>query len=296
MSAAADPVDLLARLLARPSVTPATLDDLLVVEEALVPLGFQVHRFQSGEVANLFAIRGEGGPHLAFAGHMDVVPPGAGWTGDPFTPRLAGELLHGRGAVDMKGAIAAFIAAAAQVPANPGTLSLIITGDEEGPATHGTVALIDWMEARGIRPDMILVGEPTSAARLGDTVKIGRRGSVNLWIDVPGTQGHVAYPQLADNPLPRAARIVSALAELQLDGGNAWFQPSNLQVTDIAVGNPAHNVIPGAARLRANIRFNDQQRGAELVVVEANVRAQPRGARDDIVRGVADLDFGHLEV
>ncbi|MDB5684312.1 MAG: succinyl-diaminopimelate desuccinylase [Sphingomonas bacterium] len=265
-----DPVDLACRLIACRSVTPADDGALAVIAAALEGQGFAVHRFAAGgppdgPVDNLFATRGQGGPHFAFAGHSDVVPPGDGWASDPFVPAIRGDLLYGRGAVDMKGAVAAFIAAASRVPDHAGTLSLIITGDEEGPATHGTVALIDWMRDRGIRPDFCLVGEPTSDRRLGDTIKIGRRGSVNIWIEVPGTQGHVAYPHLADNPLAPLVRILHALDDWTLDEGNAWFQPSNLELTDIEVGNGATNVIPGTARARLNIRFNDLQRGEELI-------------------------------
>jgi succinyl-diaminopimelate desuccinylase len=269
MSSALDPVDLAARLIACNSVTPADGGAMAVIAAALAEQGFTVHRFAAGDppdgpIENLFASRGRGGPHLAFAGHSDVVPPGEGWTDDPFTPVLRGGLLYGRGAVDMKGAVAAFIAAADRVRDHAGTISLIITGDEEGPATYGTVALIDWMAARGIRPDLCLVGEPTSAQRLGDTIKIGRRGSVNIWIDVAGTQGHVAYPQLADNPVTRLIRILDELGRWQLDEGNAWFQPSNLEITDVEVGNPAANVIPARASARINIRFNDLQSGDAL--------------------------------
>ena len=292
-----DPVDLACRLIACPSVTPADAGALGVVADALRPLGFTVHRFAAGgppdgPVDNLFAWRGGApGPHFAFAGHSDVVPPGEGWTGDPFTPRIAGDLLHGRGAVDMKGAVAAFIAAAARVPNHAGTLSLIITGDEEGPATHGTVALMEWMAANGHRPDMILVGEPTSAARLGDTIKIGRRGSVNIWIAVPGTQGHVAYPHLAHNPATRLLRILDRLTRWRLDEGNTWFQPSNLEITDIAVGNAATNIIPGAAHARLNIRFNDEQTGAGLVdQVRAVIAGEaPRATVEARISGEAFL-------
>ena len=270
MSSSIDPVALTSRLIACRSVTPADDGVMAIVAEALAGLGFAVERFAAGgppngPVENLFATRGSGGPHFAFAGHVDVVPPGAGWTTDPFVATIAGDLLYGRGAVDMKGAIAAFIAAAEAAAGHGGTLSLIITGDEEGPAEHGTVALIEWMNARGIRPDLILVGEPTSEARLGDTLKIGRRGSVNVWIVVPGRQGHVAYPHLADNPITRLVRILDRAKAMPLDNGNGWFQPSNLEVTDIEVGNPAHNVIPGSASARLNIRFNDEHRGADLV-------------------------------
>ena len=270
-----DPLDLTQRLIACPSVTPADAGAMAVIANALVAIGFAVHRFAAGEapdgpIENLFATRGSGAPHFAFAGHSDVVPSGDGWHGDPFAPELRGDILYGRGAVDMKGAIAAFIAAAARVPDHSGTLSLIITGDEEGPATFGTVALIDWMNERGIRPDMCLVGEPTSSARLGDMIKIGRRGSVNIWIDNPGTQGHVAYPHLADNPVPGLVAALAALSSLHLDDGNQWFQPSNLEITTIDVGNAATNIIPAAARARINIRFNDEHKGADLV---AKVRA-----------------------
>ncbi|EZP52854.1 succinyl-diaminopimelate desuccinylase [Sphingomonas sp. RIT328] len=263
-----DVVALAQALLRADSVTPArgTVFDLL--EAALRPIGFAVDRFVSGSapdgpVENMIALRPGAGPHLAFAGHVDVVPPGDGWTGSPWSGEIRGDLLYGRGAVDMKGAVAAFVAAAAQ--AQGPTLSLLITGDEEGPATYGTPALIDRMAARGIAPDVCLVGEPTSVRQLGDMIKIGRRGSVNIWISVPGRQGHVAYPHLADNPAGKLARALAALQTLGLDHGNDWFQPSNLEITDIHVGNPAHNVIPARAEARINIRFNDLQRGEALI-------------------------------
>jgi succinyl-diaminopimelate desuccinylase len=264
-----DVVDLTKALIARESVTPARGGVFDVLAAALAPLGFAVERFVAGEapdgpVENLLATRGGSGTHLAFAGHLDVVPPGGGWTSGAFEPEVRGGLLHGRGAVDMKGAIAAFVAAVARAP-QEAPLSLIITGDEEGPATFGTVALIERMAAQGVMPDLCLIGEPTSAQRLGDMIKIGRRGSVNLWIEVPGRQGHVAYPHLADNPIPK---LVAALAEIDaitLDAGSAWFQPSNIEATDITVGNPASNVIPAHASARLSIRFNDLQRGEDLV-------------------------------
>jgi succinyl-diaminopimelate desuccinylase len=279
-----DPVELASRLIACPSVTPARGAVFDVLHQALEPLGFAVHRMIDGEapdgpVENLFATRGSGGPHLGFAGHLDVVPPGGGWTSDPFEPEVRGGLLYGRGAVDMKSAIAAFTAAAADVPAHEGTLSLIITGDEEGPSVHGTRAIMAWMERRNIRPDMILIGEPTSEARLGDVVKIGRRGSVNMWIDVPGVQGHVAYPHRADNPIPRLARVVTALEALHLDDGSEAFQPSNLEITDVRTGNGATNVIPGTATIQLNIRFNNLQRGEDLVeLVRRTAQAEAPGA------------------
>ncbi len=264
-----DVLSLASALIACESVTPARGAVFDVLEAALLPLGFEVERFVAGEppdgpVENLLAVRGSRGPHLAFAGHVDVVPPGSGWTSGAFTPEIRGDLLYGRGAVDMKGAIAAFVAAAARTE-TLGTLSLIITGDEEGPATYGTRALIDRMAERGLRPDLCLVGEPTSTTRLGDTIKVGRRGSVNIWIDVPGRQGHVAYPHLADNPITRLVAALAAIDAIELDQGTDWFQPSNIEVTDITVGNPATNVIPAKASARLSIRFNDRHRGADLV-------------------------------
>ncbi len=266
-----DVLPLAKALIVAPSVTPASGAVFDVLEAALVLQGFDVDRFMAGEapdgpVENLLATRGgDAGPHLAFAGHLDVVPPGAGWISDPFVPDVRGALLHGRGAVDMKGSIAAFVAAAARVPDHQGRLTLIITGDEEGPATYGTVALIERMRARDLIPDMCLVGEPTSSARLGDTIKIGRRGSVNIWIEVAGTQGHVAYPHLADNPISPLLRILTAIDAVHLDDGTDWFQPSNIEVTTIDVGNPATNVIPAKATARLSIRFNDRQSGAALI-------------------------------
>lgn len=283
-----DVVELTKALIAAESVTPARGAVFDVLEAALLPLGFSVERFVEGQapdgpVENLLATRGSGGTHFAFAGHLDVVPPGEGWTGSAFDPQVRGALLYGRGAVDMKGAIAAFVAAAARVPTDAGALSLIITGDEEGPATFGTPALIERMGERGVRPDLCLVGEPTSTHRLGDTIKIGRRGSTVIDIEVRGRQGHVAYPHLADNPIPRLVRALAEIDAIELDRGNAWFQPSNIEPLTFDVGNPATNVIPGAARARLSIRFNDAHRGADLIErIEAIVR---RHAPDSDVRG-----------
>ena len=263
------------KLIACESVTPATGAVFDALEEMLFPLGFTVERFISGEdddnpahgapVENLFAIRQASGKHFAFAGHVDVVPPGIGWASNPFVPEIKGDLLHGRGAVDMKGSIAAFIAALHAIPADAGTISLIITGDEEGPAIHGTRALITHMHARGSIPDYCLVGEPTSVNRLGDMMKIGRRGSVNMWISVAGTQGHVAYPHLADNPIPKLVAILAEIEAITLDEGTDWFQASNIEITDLNVGNKATNVIPAKAEARLSIRFNDMQNGDALV-------------------------------
>lgn len=262
-------------LIAAESVTPARGAVFDAMEGMLTSLGFDVHRFVAGDgaqgtpqapVENLFAIRKgpAGSKHFAFAGHLDVVPPGDGWTSAPFAPEERGALLYGRGAVDMKGSIASMVAAIADVPAQAGTISFIITGDEEGPALFGTRALIDHMRETGQEPDLCLVGEPTSVNRLGDMMKIGRRGSVNIWLEVEGTQGHVAYPHLADNPLPKLIAILTELDALELDTGTQWFQPSNLEITELDVINPAHNVIPALAKARISIRFNDLHSGASL--------------------------------
>jgi succinyl-diaminopimelate desuccinylase len=296
MTHAIDPVDLAARLIACPSVTPHSAGAFDVLEEALAPLGFEVHRFAAGDppdgpVENLFATRGGDGVHFGFAGHLDVVPAGEGWTTDPFTPEIRGGLLYGRGAVDMKSGIAAFVAACADVAEHPGRISLIVTGDEEGPAVHGTRALMAWMAERDIRPDMILIGEPTSEARLGDVVKIGRRGSVNMRIAIPGLQGHVAYPHRADNPVPKLARVVAALEALHLDDGSDSFQPSNLEFTAVGTPTSATNVIPGAATAQLNIRFNNLQRGADLVALVRRTveREAPGAAVEAAVSGEAFL-------
>ncbi|MBT2186253.1 succinyl-diaminopimelate desuccinylase [Sphingobium nicotianae] len=272
-----DPVALAQALIGCPSITPATGAVFDCLEAMLLPLGFTVERFLDGDpanggpVENLLAMRRRGdGPHFAFAGHLDVVPPGEGWASDAFAPEVRGELLYGRGAVDMKGSIGAFVAAVARSEAVSGTISLLITGDEEGDAVHGTRALMGHMADRGVRPDLCLVGEPTSVNRLGDMIKIGRRGSVNMWITVPGVQGHVAYPHLAKNPISPLVRIMAAIEAITLDEGTDWFQPSNIELTDVHVGNPATNVIPGKATARLSIRFNDLHRGADLA---ARVRA-----------------------
>ncbi len=291
-----DVVALTEALIACPSVTPAAGLVFDCLEAQLAPLGFAVHRAVSGEppdgpVENLFAIRKgpAGSRHFGFAGHVDVVPPGEGWTTAPFAPERRGDLLCGRGAVDMKGAIAAMIAAVAEVPAEAGTISFIVTGDEEGPAKFGTLALIDHMRATGQVPDLCLVGEPTSAQRLGDTMKIGRRGSVNVWLEVAGAEGHVAYPHLADNPAPKLVALLAELDALVLDGGTDWFQPSNLEITDLTIGNPATNVIPAKASARISIRFNDLHSGASLTALVGQVAARHGGTARAVVSGEAFL-------
>jgi succinyl-diaminopimelate desuccinylase len=251
-----------------PSVTPADAGALDVVEGALKGAGFTTHRLvftESGtpDVDNLFATIGGGAPHLVFAGHTDVVPTGdvSRWRCDPFDPAFEDGRIYGRGASDMKGAIAAFMAASLEYVARhgapKGTLSFLITGDEEGPSINGTVKMLDWARARGLRFDHAIVGEPTNVDSLGDTIKIGRRGSLNGRIRVIGKQGHVAYPQRAANPVPIIARIVAALSVHEFDRGTAHFDRTNLEVSSIDVGNPAVNVIPGEARAQFNVRFND---------------------------------------
>jgi len=263
-----DPVDLTAALVRCPSVTPEEGGAITLLEETLTPFGFACSRISRGGVENLYARWGEGGPRFAFNGHTDVVPVGdrAAWRFDPFGGEIADGFLWGRGAVDMKSGIAAFVAAVAEfVQSDPeGSISLLITGDEEGAATDGTVAILDWMRDHGEGADFCLVGEPTSAARLGDTVKIGRRGSVNGVLTLHGRQGHSAYPERAVNPLPALARICAALAEAPLDDGSEHFEPSTLALTSIDTGNPAGNVIPAAAGARFNIRFNDRHSAASL--------------------------------
>ncbi|WP_423141850.1 succinyl-diaminopimelate desuccinylase [Parablastomonas sp. CN1-191] len=287
-------LELAKALIAAPSVTPATGAVFDVLETALLPLGFAVDRFVCGEapdgpVENLLAVRAgpPGSRHFAFAGHLDVVPPGEGWHGDAFVPEVRGDLLYGRGAVDMKGAVAAMVRALSAIPADAGTVSLVITGDEEGPARFGTVALIERMRARGITPDLCLVGEPSSAARLGDTMKIGRRGSINIWLTVEGTEGHVAYPHLADNPAPRLVAMLAELDALHLDDGTDWFQPSNLEITDIAIGNPATNVIPPRASARLSIRFNDRHTGQDLADRVSAIAARHGGTARPVISGEA---------
>lgn len=284
MTALIDPVSLACDLIRCPSVTPARGEVFDVLERALASLGFTVHRWVIGEppdgpTENMVAIRGTNGPSFGFAGHLDVVPAGEGWNGDPFNPAIIDGTLVGRGANDMKSAIAAYVAAISRIPDTNGTLLLLITGDEEGYATYGTPRIIDWLNERQIRPDMILIGEPTSVERLGDTVKIGRRGSVNMWIEVPGVQGHVAYPHRATNPVVPLARIISALESLHLDDGTDQFPPSNLEFTAISTPTNASNVIPGSASAQLNIRFNNLQSGADLVkLVEEIAEREAPGA------------------
>jgi len=267
---APDPVELAQRLIRCPSVTPTEGGALDVLEEVLGGLGFRCTRLTftepgTADVANLHARIGTGSPHIAFAGHTDVVPVGdaGAWSVDPFGGKIVGDELIGRGAVDMKGAIAAFVAAVGRFleerGGDPGgSISFLITGDEEGPSINGTRKLLEWMQAEGEQPEMCVVGEPTSEAALGDTIKVGRRGSLTARLTVHGRQGHTAYPHKADNPVHHLTRALRRLIDEPIDDGSRHFEPSALQVTSVDVGNPAHNVIPAAATATLNVRFNDR--------------------------------------
>lgn len=264
-----DPAANLATILRCPSVTPQEGGALSALQAMLAPIGFAVERPVFSEqgtpdVENLHAKLQGNGPHLMFAGHTDVVPAGdeASWTHPPFAAETADGFMFGRGAVDMKGGIACFVAAVArhvERAGRPGgSISLLITGDEEGPAINGTTKLLEWAKARGESWDAALVGEPTNPDSLGDMIKIGRRGSISATLTVNGRQGHAAYPHLADNPVRGIATLVDALLAPPFDSGTPDFQPTNLEVTSIDVGNPATNVIPARATAKFNIRFNDQ--------------------------------------
>jgi succinyl-diaminopimelate desuccinylase len=309
-----DVLTLAQNLIRCPSVTPADAGALDVLEAALTPLGFRCHRLKfstpgSPTIENLYARYGEQRPNFCFAGHTDVVPVGdrAHWGNDPFAGTVADGQLFGRGAADMKGAIACFVAAAARTIADfgknapgaksganapgaksganaPGSISFLITGDEEGPAIDGTVKVLEWMAAQGEVLDACLVGEPTNPQTLGQTIKIGRRGSLTGRLRVLGVQGHVGYPKLADNPLPRLCRMLLAIGQDPIDWGNARFEPSHLEITTIDVGNTAENMIPGKAEAVFNIRFNTEQTAASL---ETWLRQ-----RLDAIGGQYELKFG----
>jgi succinyl-diaminopimelate desuccinylase len=270
---AIDPVRLAQELITRPSVTPHNEGALEVLTRALEGLGFTCERMafadqNKPQVENLYARLGTGAPNFCFAGHTDVVPVGEGWTTEPFKAEIVEGRLYGRGAADMKSAIAAFTAAAAQYIAKHGpprgSISLLITGDEEGDAVNGTVKVLERLAARGEKLDACVVGEPTNPTKLGQMIKIGRRGSLSGKLVVYGTQGHSAYPHLADNPIPRIMKMLSALIAQPLDDGSAHFQPSTIAITTLDVGNTASNVIPGVARAAFNIRFNDKHSGESL--------------------------------
>ena len=275
--AAIDPVELTQALIRRPSVTPENAGALEVLEGALKPLGFTCHRLPfsdegTPDVDNLYARFGTSGPNLCFAGHTDVVPAGdeTAWTHPPFAAEIHDGVLYGRGAVDMKSSIACFISATARYLRDreagfKGSISYLITGDEEGPAINGTNKVLDWMTDQGETIDACIVGEPTNTDTLGETIKIGRRGSLNGFITQYGTQGHVAYPHHADNPVPKLVKLLRALDKDPLDDGTAHFQPSNLEITTVDVGNPATNVIPHSASAVFNVRFNDMHSSQSLI-------------------------------
>lgn len=272
MPGLSDPLPLAQALMRRRSVTPVDDDVLAVLGDALERLGFRVKRYRFGEVDNLYARRGDASPNFCFAGHLDVVPPGdaSAWASDPFAADVRDGKLYGRGAADMKAAIACMVAAVAQFDEaggapKPGSISFLITLDEEGPAIDGTKKLLDAIAADGERIDHCIVGEPTSVTDLADTVKNGRRGSLNAVVTVTGKQGHVAYPALAVNPVPPLLDMIHHLRRRILDSGAPGFDASNLEVTTIDVGNVAHNVIPARATAKFNIRFNTHHSGAALL-------------------------------
>ncbi len=265
-----DPVGLAQALICRPSVTPAEAGVLDLAQEVLAGLGFRCRRLRFEEVDNLYARLGEQAPNFCFAGHLDVVPAGdeSAWTHPPFAAEIADGRLWGRGATDMKGGVACFLAAISRfVAGGPphGSISVLLTCDEEGPARNGTVRVLQWLQENGEVLDACLLGEPSNPEIVGEMVKIGRRGSLNGVITTFGVQGHTAYGHLADNPIPRLMRILQEVAGGPLDDGTPHFQPSVAEITSIDVGNPVTNVIPAKARGAFNIRFNDRHTGAGLV-------------------------------
>jgi len=263
-------LELAKELIRRPSVTPDDAGCQTLMAARLKAAGFRCEHLRYGDVDNLWAERGDGSPLVVFAGHTDVVPPGPreSWASDPFDPTVRDGLLYGRGAADMKGAIAAFVTAAetfvAAHPKHPGTIGLLITSDEEGPAVNGTVKVMDWLAARGRKIDYCLVGEPSSVTTLGDAIKNGRRGSLSGKLTVRGIQGHVAYPHLAKNPIHALAPALTELAAIEWDRGNADFPPTSFQVSNIKAGTGAENVIPGSLELWFNFRFSTAVTDAQL--------------------------------
>ena len=295
-----DPIALTQELIRRPSVTPADEGAMDIVQRTLEGLGFACKRMRFGEIENLYARYGTARPNLCFAGHTDVVPVGdaQAWSREAFAAEIVDGMLIGRGSVDMKSAVAAFAAAAGKAIAAgqvKGSLSFLITGDEEGVATHGTKMVVEALKAQGEILDHCIVGEPSSAETFGDMIKIGRRGSINTWITVDGRQGHVAYPHRAANPIPVLIDLLAKLQNHVLDEGYTGFQPSNLEVTTVDVANGATNVIPAQAKARLNIRFNPSHKGAELaawIEAEAAKAAESFGGTvkvEPVVSGEAFL-------
>lgn len=274
MANALDPVELSQRLIRCPSVTPEEGGALDLLQSVLEPLGFTCHRLVfekegTDPVDNLYARRGTASPHFCFAGHTDVVPPGdtEAWAHDPFSGEISDGQIWGRGAADMKGGIACFVAATSRLTPHEldqCSVSLLITGDEEGPSVNGTTRVLDWMEQNGEIPDFCVVGEPTNPTELGEMMKIGRRGSFTGTLTVHGSQGHVAYPHLADNPIHHLLRMLEPFAHGTLDEGTAHFPPTTLSMTTIDVGNPTTNVIPAEAKATFNVRFNDGHSSTSL--------------------------------
>jgi succinyl-diaminopimelate desuccinylase len=301
----ADPVAIARDLLRCPSVTPAEGGALSYLERVLKPAGFNVQRVTFSEpghddIDNLYARIGTGAPHLVFAGHTDVVPPGdeSKWTHAPFSGDVADGMLYGRGAVDMKGGIACFVAAAldyvqAQNGKPRGSISFLITGDEESVAVNGTIKLLKWVAERGEKFDHCILGEPTNPHAISDMIKIGRRGSQNGKLIVTGKSGHVAYPDLAENPVRGIVALIAALTSQPLDAGNAHFDPSNLEFTSIDVGNKTVNVIPGEAQARFNIRFNDVHTRASL---RALVEQRAKAAAQDRIRWRIEWEPSNADV
>lgn len=266
-----DAINIAKKLISFPSITPEDHGAQQYIADLLGDLGFECHHLRFGEVSNLFARLGTEGPHLCYLGHTDVVPPGPleHWTHGPFNPVIDTGILYGRGASDMKGSIAAFIDAlqtylAQKKSPSPGSLSLLITGDEEGTAENGTVKVIEWMQANGHMPDVALVGEPTNPDHIGQEIKIGRRGSLSGRLKIFGKQGHVAYPDLADNPIAALSHVITLLQNYPFDAGSDYFQPSNLEFTHIQCADSGANVIPAMAQARFNVRFNDRWTGRTL--------------------------------
>jgi succinyl-diaminopimelate desuccinylase len=299
-----DPVSLAQSLIRCPSVTPEDAGAIGVLEDALKPLGFTCHRLRfeqagTAPVENLYARIGTAGPNFCFAGHTDVVPPGdrALWRADPFAAEIRDGVLYGRGAADMKSAVAAFAAAAARVlkgPARKGSISLLITGDEEGVSINGTPKILGWLKTRGEKLDHCVVGEPTSVAVTGDTIKIGRRGSIGTRVSVRGVQGHVGYPREALNPIPAIAALITRLSTHTLDRGNRHFDPSTLAFTSVDVGNPATNVIPAEAHAVFNIRFNNEHTAESLerwIETEADAVATEFGCEIAVKSNVSGVAF-----
>ena len=284
-----DPVKLTQELIRRPSVTPADEGAMDLVEATLTGLGFACRRMRFGEIENLYARYGTARPNLCFAGHTDVVPVGdaAAWSQEAFAAEVVDGVLIGRGAVDMKSAVAAFAAAAGKAISAgevTGSLSFLITGDEEGVATHGTKLVVEALKAEGEVIDHCIVGEPTSSETFGDMVKIGRRGSINVELTVEGVQGHVAYPHRAANPIPVLVALLARLQDRELDQGYLGFQPSNLEVTTVDVGNPTTNLIPAVARARLNIRFNPNHKGQALADwIAEEARAAGEGFQGNVI-------------